>query len=89
MEKLISFHYTGLFTGDEKDITVYFCGDFFQIHEYKSAMNQGFTNVFEGSKWYDSFMIGCKTNMESLQTAVETYLDNRDETVYHLIYEEA
>lgn len=89
MKQLISFHYTGLFTGDEKDITVYISKDFFHIREYKSALNQGFTNVFKGDKWYDRFMISNEANMESLQMAVETYLDKVDEDLYHLIYEEA
>lgn len=87
MEKLISFHYAGLFTGDEKDITVYINKDFFHIREYKSALNQGFMNVFKGDKWYDRFMTSCEASMESLQMAVKTYLDKVDETLYHLIYE--
>ena len=89
MKKLISFHYTALFTGSEEDITVYLCNGFFHIHHYKSAMNQGTTNVFEGEEWYDRFMISYEASMESLQMAVETYLDKVDDDVYHLIYKEA
>ena len=89
MQKLISFHYVGLFTGNEEDITVYLCKDYFHIHHYKSAMNQGTTNVFSGETWYDRFITSLKTNMESFQMAIEAYLDTVDEDVYELIYKEA
>lgn len=89
MKEIISFHYIGLFTGDEKDITVYLCDGFFHIREYKHAMNQGFKNVFKGDEWYDSFMISYETSLKSLQTAVETYLDKIDSDVYDLLYREA
>lgn len=89
MEKLISFHYVGLFTDNEEDITVYFCKDYFHIHHYKSAMNQGTTNVFAGEVWYDRFKTCLEVDMESFQMAIETYLDKIDSDMYDLFYKEA
>ena len=89
MKQLISFHYVSLFTDSEEDITVYLCEDYFHIHHYKSAMNQGTTNVFKNDVWYDRFMINLETDMESFRIAIETYLDKIDSDVYDLLYKEA
>lgn len=85
MEKLISFHYVGLFTDNEEDITVYFCKDYFHIHHYKGVMNQGATNVFVGEAWYNRFMTSLEVGMKSFQMAIETYLDKIDSDMYDLM----